>query len=60
MKIWQGFGSEHSMNLVMIGHFEDARSARGAKEAIDLFTQAMEAEQAAGRLTFGGSSGMRV
>ena len=31
MKVWVGFGSEHSANLRMIGHFdtpEDAESAR--------------------------------
>ena len=26
MKIWQAFGSEHSMNLVMIGHFQRRQS----------------------------------
>lgn len=53
MRVWQGYGTEHSMNLVMIGHFEDAKSARAAKEVIDALTQAAEAEQAAGRLEFG-------
>ena len=24
MKIWDGYGSEHSMNLVMIGHFKNS------------------------------------
>jgi len=35
MKIWRGYGSEHSANLVMIGRFKDAKSAREAKEAMD-------------------------
>jgi hypothetical protein len=35
MKIWHGFGSEHSANLVMIGRFEDASEAAKAKEVID-------------------------
>ncbi len=35
MKIWKGYGSEHSMNLVMIGHFKEACDAREAKRLID-------------------------
>ena len=35
MKIWKGYGSEHSMNLVMIGHFKEARDAEKAKELLD-------------------------
>jgi hypothetical protein len=35
MKIWNGYGSEHSMSLVMIGRFKDAGSAEAAKEAIE-------------------------
>ena len=30
MKIWYQHGSEHSANLVMIGHFEDATEATKA------------------------------
>ena len=53
MKIWYGYGTEHSMNLVMVGHFEEAKDARKAKETIDRLTAAMVAEQNAGRLEFG-------
>ncbi len=35
MKIWNGYGSEHSMNLVMVGHFKSAVDADAAKELID-------------------------
>jgi len=35
MKIWKGYGSEHSMSLVMIGHFKDASDAKETKEVID-------------------------
>lgn len=35
MKIWNGYSSEHSMNLVMIGHFKEIREAEKAKEIID-------------------------
>ncbi|WP_024801656.1 DUF6375 family protein [Nocardia sp. BMG51109] len=49
MKVWSGYGTEHSMNLVMIGQFEDAKSARAAKDVIDRLTKAVEADEAAGR-----------
>ncbi len=35
MKIWKGFGSEHSSNLVMIGHFKTAQEAKAAKDKFD-------------------------
>ena len=34
MKVWFGFGSEHSMNLVMVGHFERPEDAESAMDAI--------------------------
>lgn len=33
MKIWNGYGSEHSTNLKMVGHFRDETAAK-ATEAI--------------------------
>ena len=38
MKLWYGYGSEHSMNLVMIGRFKDAVAAAQAKRVIDALT----------------------
>lgn len=35
MKFWKGFGSEHSSNLVMIGHFKSALEAEAAKDKFD-------------------------
>lgn len=35
MKIWKGYGSEHSMNLVMIGHFKEASDAKKIKDLLD-------------------------
>ena len=35
MKIWNSYGSEHSANLVMIGHFKDAGAAEDAKDLIE-------------------------
>lgn len=53
MKVWHGYGTEHSMNLKMIGHFVDADEARAAVEAIAILTAAAEAERVAGRLEHG-------
>jgi len=35
MKVWNGYWSEHSMNLVMVGQFKSIESAEKAKELID-------------------------
>lgn len=35
MKIWNGYGSEHSMNLVMIGHFKTAKDAEHTHKIIN-------------------------
>lgn len=53
MKFWFGVGTEHSMNLVMIGHFENAASAEYAKDLIDQFTTAARTEQDERRLEAG-------
>lgn len=35
MKIWNGYGSEHSMNLVLIGRFKRAQDAEKVEQSID-------------------------
>jgi len=45
MKIWHQHGSEHSANLVMIGHFEDATEATKTKEIIDALTKQVVEDQ---------------
>lgn len=35
MKIWNGYGSEHSMRLVLIGSFKKIRDAENTKAVID-------------------------
>jgi hypothetical protein len=35
MKCWNGYGSEHSMNLIMIGTFKEASGAQEAKQLLD-------------------------
>lgn len=48
MKIWQQHGSEHSANLVMIGHFKDAAEATRAEEIISMLRQQVEIDQSNG------------
>jgi hypothetical protein len=35
MKIWKGYGSEHSSNLVMIGLFKTAQDAEAVSDALE-------------------------
>lgn len=58
MKVWIGYGTEHSMNLKLIGHFGDADEARAAVGAIAILTAAAEVERAAGRLEYGEPAGL--
>jgi hypothetical protein len=53
MKIWRGYGSEHSMNLVMIGRFENAGDAARAEEAIEDITAQVSVEVQAGAIEVG-------
>jgi hypothetical protein len=53
MKIWRGYGSEHSMNLVMIGQFKDATDATQAKEVIDRLTEQVNADVEDGKIEIG-------
>jgi hypothetical protein len=41
MKVWIGYGSEHSANLVMIGKFKDASSAEKAQDVIEQMKECM-------------------
>ena len=56
MKLWYGHGSEHSMNLVMIGRFKDANHAGQAKHLIDRLTERVTEETSAGLIEFDGST----
>ena len=42
MKIWYGYGSEHSINLVMVGHFKSAEDAKKTKILLDQGTEGLE------------------
>lgn len=56
MKIWYQHGSEHSANLVMIGHFQDETEATKAKEIIDTLTRQVMEDQDKGELVVGNHS----
>ena len=53
MKIWYGYGSEHSMNLVMIGRFKNVDDAEKAKQIIDSITESVSADVEEGLLEAG-------
>ncbi|AFZ69429.1 DUF6375 family protein [Deinococcus peraridilitoris] len=42
MKVWQGYGSEHSMNLVMVGTFKTEADANKVREAIQQITRQVD------------------
>lgn len=44
MKIWHQFGSEHSMNLVMIGSFKNVSDAQVAKDLIEALIDEVSGE----------------
>jgi len=56
MKIWYQYGSEHSANLVMIGHFQDATEAAKAKDIIDAIAQQVSSDEQSGDLVVGNLS----
>lgn len=53
MKIWQGYGSEHSMNLVMIGRFKDLGNAVKAKQVIEWLIAQVDTDVKAGLMKIG-------
>src|SRR5688572_24390726 len=57
MKIWQSYGSDHSANLVMIGHFKSVDDAKAALEAIEKLQAKAGQDESAGRIDpFGGAN----
>jgi hypothetical protein len=51
MKIWKGYGSEHSSNLVMIGHFKSVGDASQAKRIIERIREQVYADVKAGLMS---------
>ncbi len=56
MKLWNQYGSEHSANLVMIGHFKETTKAIKAKEIIDALSKQVAEDQEKGNLVIGSPS----
>lgn len=54
MKVWEGYGSEHSMNLVMIGRFKTAGDAKRSLEAINVLRDLASSETETGGILLGG------
>ena len=50
MKIWTNYGSEHSMNLVLIGKFKQARDAQHVENIIKKISEQVEKEAEDGDL----------
>lgn len=53
MKIWRAYSSEHSMNLVMIGHFTEAKDSAKAMEDIEQITALIDSEVEKGQRKIG-------
>ena len=53
MKVWYGFGSEHSANLVMIGKFKENQDASETRRLIAQITEQVEAAVEAGEIGVG-------
>ena len=46
MKFWNGYGSEHSANLVLIGHFKSADDAATAVEKLNAIRNQADEDEA--------------
>lgn len=53
MKVWYGYGSEHSAKLVMVGQFKDISDAGKAKQAIDWLVEQIQTDVEANLIKIG-------
>lgn len=53
MKIWNGYGSEHSSNLVMIGRFKEPADANTAKLVIERIIEQVTSDVQSGVIEVG-------
>ncbi|MDX3967702.1 MAG: DUF6375 family protein [Bradyrhizobium sp.] len=53
MKIWFGYGSEHSANLVIIGEFKGADDAQSSLDLLNRAVEVARSDEKAGRLNAG-------
>jgi rRNA maturation endonuclease Nob1 len=56
MKVWLGYGTEHSQNLVMIGHFKDVADAERAEEILNQLEVLVNEEVSEKRMEIGKGS----
>lgn len=56
MKIWEGYGSEHSANLIMIGKFKEVKDAEEALQKIEKLKGQVEKENQSGSIVIGGTT----
>lgn len=54
MKIWNGYGSEHSANLIMIGKFKEVKDAKEALQKIEKLKDQVHKETQSGSIIVGG------
>lgn len=53
MKIWFGYGTEHSANLVMVGHFTSEEDSKAAARIFERIEEQVNADIQADRLVIG-------
>ncbi|MBL8874078.1 MAG: hypothetical protein JNK90_30165 [Planctomycetaceae bacterium] len=53
MKVWYGFGSDHSANLVMIGEFKTEQDAERVYELISTISDSASSDSASGVFDWG-------
>jgi Family of unknown function (DUF6375) len=56
MKVWSNYGSEHSMNLVMIGRFKEVADAERVEELIEQIAARVDQDTEDGEIQFGGKT----
>ena len=56
MKVWVGYGSEHSANLVIVGTFKSEASAKKAQSLLEELTAIAERDEKAGKLRLEGGN----
>ena len=56
MKVWQEFGSEHSMRLVLIGRFKQISQATKVHDEIEKLIGVASSEYDAGQISVGGNT----
>lgn len=56
MKIWEGYGSEHSANLIMIGRFKEVKDAKETLQKIEKLKEQVDKENQDGSIVVGGAT----